>query len=169
MDKKAYALIALFGLAMTACSSNPKHDANAQADEMPVAYGTETDAAQSAEYAAMQPIAAPIPEQKVVYFPFDKAQFDRQFMDVINAHAAHLAAHPEARVRLEGHADERGTPAYNLSLGERRAQAVQQALLLKGASASQIEVLSFGEQRPAVKGQDEKSYQENRRVYFSYN
>lgn len=168
MDKKAYALTVMLGLAMTACSSNPKHDNADQAPEMP-ASTAETDATQSAEYAAMQPIAAPIPEQKKVHFPFDQAQFERQYMDVINAHAAHLAAHPEANVRLEGHADERGTPAYNLSLGEKRAKAVQQALLLKGASADQIEIVSYGEQRPEVEGHNEQSYHENRRVYFNYN
>ena len=64
------------------------------------------------------------------------------------AHGKYLAANPGVRVRLEGHADERGSREYNIGLGERRAQAVKQALLLQGAGASQLTTVSYGEERP---------------------
>ena len=68
------------------------------------------------------------------------------------AHAKYLAANASARVRLEGHTDERGSREYNIGLGERRAQAVRRALLLQGATEAQISTVSYGEERPAVPG-----------------
>ena len=69
---------------------------------------------------------------------------------------------------LEGHADERGTREYNLALGERRANAVQSYLLSQGASRSQIEVVSYGEEKPAMNGHDQMSWEKNRRVEIVY-
>jgi peptidoglycan-associated lipoprotein len=71
-------------------------------------------------------------------------------------------------VRLEGHADERGSREYNIGLGERRAQAVRRVLLIQGASASQISTVSFGEERPAAFGSDEGAWAQNRRVEVKY-
>src|SRR5690606_40227487 len=83
-------------------------------------------------------------------------------------HAAYLAASSTARVVLEGHADERGTVEYNLALGERRAMTVRRFLMANGASAEQLQVVSFGEERPAVMGSTEESYSQNRRVEVKY-
>ena len=71
-------------------------------------------------------------------------------------------------IRLEGHADERGTREYNLALGERRANAVRAYLVAQGASRSQIEVISYGEEKPANSGHNESSWAENRRVEIVY-
>ena len=71
-------------------------------------------------------------------------------------------------VRLEGHADERGSREYNIGLGERRSQAVRRMLLIQGASAAQISTVSFGEERPAEFGSTEEAYAQNRRVVFQY-
>jgi len=71
-------------------------------------------------------------------------------------------------VRLEGHADERGSREYNIGLGERRAQAVRRLLLLQGVSAGQISTVSFGEERPAADGSSESAYAQNRRVEIIY-
>ena len=71
-------------------------------------------------------------------------------------------------VRLEGHADERGSREYNIGLGERRAQAVRQALLIQGVDGSQISTVSFGEERPEALGSSESDYAQNRRVVFVY-
>jgi peptidoglycan-associated lipoprotein len=79
-----------------------------------------------------------------------------------------LADNPGLRVRLEGHADERGTREYNLALGERRANAVRAYLLAQGASRSQIEVVSYGEEKPADGGHDEGAWRQNRRVEVVY-
>ncbi len=92
----------------------------------------------------------------------------RNIASVINAHAKHLAAFGAARVRLEGHTDERGSREYNIALGERRAQAVRRALLLQGAADSQLTTVSYGEERPAAEGSDEAAYEKNRRVEIVY-
>ncbi|MFT5116921.1 MAG: peptidoglycan-associated lipoprotein [Kiritimatiellia bacterium] len=94
------------------------------------------------------------PTATVFYFDFDSSSLRADSRSLLNAHAAALQAKPRA-VRLEGHADERGTREYNIALGERRAQAVRAYLLSQGVTSS-IEVVSYGEERPAV--------QQNRRV-----
>lgn len=106
--------------------------------------------------------------KRVVYFDFDSDTVKDQFTSIIEAHAAYLADHPRARVTLEGHADERGTREYNMALGERRANAVRQFLMLQGANADQLEVISYGEERPVALGHDEDSWRLNRRVELIY-
>jgi len=106
--------------------------------------------------------------KRVVYFDFDKSDIRGDFRDVIQAHAEYLASHSDVAVTLEGHADERGTREYNIALGERRANAVQKMLTLQGASASQIRVVSYGEERPAALGHDEDAWSLNRRAEFIY-
>ncbi|MBA1331230.1 lipoprotein, partial [Candidatus Endoriftia persephone str. Guaymas] len=71
------------------------------------------------------------------------------FRDVLSAHADYLASHPQVSLRLEGHADERGTREYNLGLGEHRANAVRQLLMAEGVDTNQLIVISYGEERPA--------------------
>jgi len=105
---------------------------------------------------------------RLVYFDFDSSEIKGQGTDVVGAHAKFLASHASARVRLEGHTDERGSREYNIGLGERRAQAVRRALLLQGASEGQISTVSYGEERPAVPGHDEAAWAKNRRVEIVY-
>lgn len=105
---------------------------------------------------------------RTVYFDFDRDSVRAEFREIIAGHGRYLAANPSAAVRLEGHADERGSREYNIGLGERRAQAVRQALLLQGAAASQLTTVSYGEERPAVTGSDEESWALNRRVEIVY-
>lgn len=105
---------------------------------------------------------------RLVYFDFDSSEIKGQGTDVVAAHAKYLASHGSARVRLEGHTDERGSREYNIGLGERRAQAVRRALLLQGASEGQISTVSYGEERPAVPGHDEAAWAKNRRVEIMY-
>lgn len=100
----------------------------------------------------------------VFYFDFDVAEFRQADRNVLTFHARDLAANPNKRIRLEGHADERGTREYNLALGERRANGIQNYLIVNGAARSQIEVVSYGEERPADNGTNEAAYQRNRRV-----
>ena len=90
------------------------------------------------------------------------------FNDMLRAHARQLQGNPNMRVRLEGHADERGSREYNIALGERRAQAVRQVLQLQGASSTQLSTVSYGEERPAELGHDETSWEKNRRVELVY-
>ena len=112
--------------------------------------------------------AGSITLQGVFYFDFDQAIVRRDAHRELDQHAGVLADNPGLRVRLEGHADERGTREYNLALGERRANAVRAYLLAQGASRSQIEVVSYGEEKPADGGQDEGAWRQNRRVEVVY-
>ncbi len=107
-------------------------------------------------------------EQTVFYFDFDESSIKSEGKAALMAHAGYLAANPAAQVVLEGHADERGTVEYNLALGERRAMAVRRFLMANGASSSQMKVVSFGEERPAVMGSSAESYAKNRRVEVKY-
>ena len=104
----------------------------------------------------------------IIYFDFDQSELRTEYGDLLARHANQLANNGRMRVRLEGHADERGSREYNIGLGERRAQAVRRMLLIQGASASQISTVSFGEERPAAFGSDEASWALNRRVEIQY-
>ena len=104
----------------------------------------------------------------VIYFDFDSSEIRAEDTDIVARHAIQLRDNPSGSVRLEGHADERGSREYNIGLGERRAQTVRRMLLIQGASASQIVTVSFGEERPAALGGDEEAYAQNRRVEFKY-
>ncbi len=100
----------------------------------------------------------------VVYFAFDSDVVSEEGRQVLKYYADRLLSQPDIRVRLEGHTDERGSPEYNLALGERRAKAVKEVLVLFGVDPSRIEVISYGEARPAVDGHDEAAWAKNRRV-----
>ncbi|MEM1261597.1 MAG: peptidoglycan-associated lipoprotein Pal [Pseudomonadota bacterium] len=104
----------------------------------------------------------------VIYFEYDRSEISPQYAAILAEHARRLAAQPGLRVRLEGHADERGSREYNIGLGERRALAVRRVLLVQGASAGQLSVVSFGEERPAALGSNEEAYRQNRRVALVY-
>jgi peptidoglycan-associated lipoprotein len=104
----------------------------------------------------------------VLYFEFDRSEIRSEFNTMLAAHGRYLASDPALTVRLEGHSDERGSREYNIGLGERRALAVRQILLLQGVTASQVTTVSYGEERPAVFGSDEESYSLNRRVELVY-
>lgn len=104
----------------------------------------------------------------VIYFEFDSSEVRVQDQDLVARHAMQLGNNPGARVRLEGHADERGSREYNIGLGERRAQAVRQMLMIQGVPSDQISTVSFGEERPVAFGSSESDYAQNRRVEFTY-
>ncbi|HSG64457.1 MAG TPA: peptidoglycan-associated lipoprotein Pal [Gammaproteobacteria bacterium] len=104
----------------------------------------------------------------VIYFDYDQSDIRAEYNEVLAAHGGYLAANSTAGLRLEGHADERGSREYNIGLGERRAQAVRRALLLQGAGAVQLTTVSYGEERPAAFGSDEEAYSLNRRVELVY-
>lgn len=112
--------------------------------------------------------SAPAGVARLVYFDFDSSEIRPEFVSVIAAHARALSANASIRVRLEGHSDERGSPEYNIGLGERRDQAVRRALLLQGVAESQLSTVSYGEERPAVAGATEDAWAKNRRVEIVY-
>jgi peptidoglycan-associated lipoprotein len=101
---------------------------------------------------------------RVVYFDFDSFTVRDDGKPVIDAHARSLAANRTRKLVIEGHTDERGSREYNLALGQKRAQAVAQAMKLLGATDAQLEAVSYGEERPAAQGSDEAAWAKNRRA-----
>lgn len=103
-------------------------------------------------------------DSRIVYFEFDKSEVTPAYADMLESHARHLVDNPSWSLRLEGHADEKGSREYNIGLGERRAQAVKRIMMLQGVGADQLATVSYGEERPASDGSDEESWSLNRRV-----
>ncbi len=104
----------------------------------------------------------------VIYFDFDSSELRADDTDTVARHAMLLGQNDSTAVRLEGHADERGSREYNIGLGERRAQTIRRLLLIQGAGTSQVSTVSFGEERPAAEGSNEAAYSQNRRVEIIY-
>jgi peptidoglycan-associated lipoprotein len=168
----AVLIVAVFGMA--ACAHKPPKEAPPPPPAEATA-GTEANGANSANAgganASDQEAAGPqagLLAKRTIYFDFDNSEIKGEGTDIVAAHAKYLAANPSARVRLEGNTDERGSREYNIGLGERRAQAVRRALLLQGASDTQLSTVSYGEERPAAAGHDETAWAKNRRVEIVY-
>jgi len=106
--------------------------------------------------------------EKIIYFAFDSNAVGDDYIELVKHHGKYLSFNANASVRLEGHADERGTREYNIALAESRAQAVKQLMLYEGASNEQISVISYGEEKPIEFGHDEESMSLNRRVEVVY-
>ncbi|MBW3563468.1 MAG: peptidoglycan-associated lipoprotein Pal [Acidobacteria bacterium] len=100
------------------------------------------------------------------YFAFDAYTLTTESQDNLALSAAWLKSHPEYRLRIEGHADERGTQQYNLALGERRAQSAKEYLMALGIPASRMRTISYGEERPFDTGSNESAWARNRRAHL---
>ena len=179
-------LIALPAITLMACSSAPEEDAAAlEAERNRIAAEqqaqAEREAAQQkaqAEAAAAEQLQrardmiaqekAELESQQTVYFDFDRASIKSEFFPVLRKHAEFLVKNSDQSVVIEGHTDSRGTPEYNIALGERRAQAVETFLRNEGVSGSQISVVSYGEEKPAVMGSSEYAFAQNRRAVVVY-
>ncbi len=116
---------------------------------------------------ALQDPDSPL-SKRVIYFDFDSNEVRPEYRPILAAHAEFLARNSQVTVVLEGHADERGSREYNIALGERRTKAVKQLLVLQGASASQMQSISFGEERPVALGHEDSAWSLNRRVELLY-
>lgn len=106
--------------------------------------------------------------EEVVYFDYDRDEVKQEYRELIAAHAQFLRDNPQSRVKLGGHADERGSREYNLALSERRAKAVFNQLMLAGVPEAQLSTAARGEEYPAVDGHNEAAWSKNRRVEFEY-
>lgn len=102
----------------------------------------------------------------IVYFDFDKFNIKPEYRDLLQQKADLMKSYPSIRVRIEGNCDARGTQEYNLALGERRARAVYEYLVMLGVSPSQLETISYGKERPAVEGTGPAVWAQNRRDDF---
>ena len=105
---------------------------------------------------------------RTIYFEYNSAKLSDETLSILEVHGAFIAENGNVEVRLEGHADERGSREYNIALGDRRAQTVRRVLLLQGASTDQIDTVSYGEEQPSVLGQTEEAWAANRRVELIY-
>ncbi len=157
-------VISLFVLG--ACSSTSEmEDESANTESAASSSSSSSSGAGSSNQLTQEQIRAQNAlRQTVFYFDFDVAEFKPADRETLTYHARDLAANSGKRIRLEGHADERGTREYNLALGERRANGILNYFIVNGASRSQIEVVSYGEERPEQSGQSEQAYSRNRRV-----
>ena len=107
-------------------------------------------------------------DQRIVYFEYDSSSLDDLARRIVEAHAQNSLQNPGVKLRLVGHADERGSREYNLALGDRRAASVNKMFQANGISSSRIYAISMGEEEPAALGHDEESWQMNRRVEIVY-
>lgn len=109
-----------------------------------------------------------ISTERSVFFDFDVFTIKAEYVKLVERHGNYLAAKPALSIKIEGNADERGSSEYNLALGQKRAQAVMQALMTYGVKASQMEAVSWGKERPKATGHDETAWAENRRADLVY-
>lgn len=156
-------------LALVACSKKVKESPDSNAGGNTGDTGATTNPySGSGKFQPMDLDSHPCLRQRVVYFDFDQDMLKPEFQAAIACHAKYLQDRPESRMTLEGSADERGTREYNLGLGERRGNAVSSALQASGGSASQITVVSYGEERPTCLDSGEDCWAKNRRVEIVY-
>ncbi|VAW91614.1 Tol-Pal system peptidoglycan-associated lipoprotein PAL [hydrothermal vent metagenome] len=160
-------LVGVFGL-LAGCSSTTKEDDAGKSTTASADSTQGADMGGSGMATEMHSGQADALSKRVIYFEFDSSDVTSEAREIISAHAQNLSQNANLSVVLEGHADERGTREYNVALGESRAKAVKQLLVVQGVSGSQIQVISFGEERPAAVGHDESAWGLNRRVELLY-
>jgi peptidoglycan-associated lipoprotein len=159
----------LLTLALGACGkkAQPVAPAPAAPTAAPAAAPAPTPAAPAAESAAERAARVRAVLHEIVYFDFDRSDVRADARPVLDSKVPHLREDGAIRLRIEGHADERGSAEYNLALGMRRANAVKQYFVGFGLDGARFEVVSFGEERPAVTGSNEAAWARNRRAEFN--
>ncbi|GAC25462.1 peptidoglycan-associated lipoprotein Pal [Paraglaciecola mesophila] len=174
--------LALPIVTMVACSSGPSEEELAAESNRVAAAQAEADrkAAEEAKVQAgnMKPMLSPeevmqkeksaLMDDQVVYFDFDRSSVSSKYYSLLDQHAAFLLKNPGQAVVIEGHCDNRGTPEYNIALGERRAKSVETYLMNAGVSASQVSVVSYGEEKPVDTSGTAAAFAENRRGVLVY-
>jgi peptidoglycan-associated lipoprotein len=164
-------VVAMACIALAACtkqSVKPENAANGTSGGPPGASTQQYVSNSGGKYTPADLETDSCLRQRVVYFDFDKDTLKPEFQAVVACHAKYLMDRPDARMSLEGSADERGTREYNRGLGERRGNAVMAAVHGSGASNGQMEVISYGEERPVCTESNEECWAKNRRVEIVY-
>ncbi|CAM3569865.1 MULTISPECIES: peptidoglycan-associated lipoprotein Pal [Pseudoalteromonas] len=167
-------MVALPVMTLAACSSSSSVDEGA-ASESNQAATTQDNTVdvntmsreKSAEEKLREKYEA-LRQEQIVYFDFDKSTIQSKYAELLQAHADFLVKNPSVKVLVEGHADERGTPEYNIALGESRGKSVAKYLQSLGVSDSQISVVSYGEEKPMIKSRTEEAFAKNRRAVLVY-
>ena len=155
---------------LAACASKKPVEPVAETKPAPVAETKPVVAPASVAPVAVDPLNDPnsLLANRSMYYPLDGYVVQNADKAVVQAHARYLAEHSDRSVRLEGNADERGSNEYNLALGQRRADGVKNMLILGGAKSSQIETVSYGEEKPKANGHEESAWAQNRRTDLIY-
>ncbi|MCO7224776.1 peptidoglycan-associated lipoprotein Pal [Pleionea sp. CnH1-48] len=165
-------ILTLPALFMVACSTtNDGAEDSQQNTETSTETTVETPVdttPQETEADRLERINAETRAQRTVYFEFDDSTVSTSSQDLLKAHAWFLSKNPGISVVVEGHCDERGTPEYNLALGERRGKSVKDVLISYGVNASQVRVVSYGEEKPANPAHTESAWSKNRRAVLDY-
>jgi peptidoglycan-associated lipoprotein len=167
--KKIILSIVLVNLLAACASDKPKEVVNepttpsATTAAEPAQTATTAEAGATTASAAASAEAA-VPDKRSVYFPFDVDVVQANDRATVQGHGEYLGKNKNAKVRVEGNADERGSSEYNLALGQRRANNVKKLLILSGAKAAQIETVSFGEEKPRCAEHNEACWSQNRRA-----
>jgi len=156
-------LVALPMLTLAACSSNSDSTAATEGavETAPAEQGMSAEEMMRQKYEALR-------QDNTIYFDFDKDEIKGQYAELLQAHAEFLKQNNTVKVLVEGHGDERGTPEYNIALGERRAKAVATYLQNLGVDATQLSIVSYGEEKPADTTHTEEAFAKNRRAVLVY-
>jgi len=173
---KFSALILLASAVLAGCSSTPVAQTSAKSTETPAVVPMLTPATSSAPKPVVSSVTlpphldpkSPISTERSIYFDFDVFTIKPDSLKLVEQHGNYLLSKPALSIRIEGNADERGNSEYNLALGQKRAQAVLQALKTYGVKDSQMEAVSWGKERPKATGHDESAWKENRRADLVY-
>jgi len=162
--------ILIMGMLAACATEKPKQETKPETPAPAAQAPAQPAQQESPANVAVDPLNDPnsILAKRSVYYPFDVAVVQSEDRPVVDAHAQYLSTHPDAKVRLEGNCDERGSNEYNLALGQRRADGVKKLLLSGGASPSQIVAVSNGEEKPKLTCHAEKCWKENRRTDIIY-
>lgn len=155
-------MLALPMIAVAACSSKKGNDKTGAENNV-----ADSNASLTAEQLASQQMQE-LQSNNIVYFGFDKYNVPPEYAQLLDQHATFLRGNPSVKITVEGHSDEKGTPEYNIALGERRANAVKIYLQSKGVNGEQITIVSYGKEKPAIQGNDESAYAKNRRAILVY-
>jgi len=166
-------LALVFAVAISACKTTPPETDEPATDTQPaevVEDVTTSGAPDPRDYTDARNFdnSESLLSKRVIYFDFDKSEVKAEYRAIVAAHASYVASHGSSRVTLEGHADERGTREYNLGLGERRGNSISGLLSAAGAMGSQLDTVSYGEERPVCRVSDEDCWWQNRRVEIIY-
>ncbi len=164
--------VLIFALAMTACKKDEVKPEVDNTDTNTDTTVVETTPVRTDGLICCNPADLTNPNsllsKRVVYFDYDMATIRSEFREMLGLHAQYLAANPSARMTVEGHADERGSREYNLALGEKRGYAVANLLRAQGATAGQVTVVSYGEERPEATCSNDSCWSKNRRGVIVY-
>ena len=171
---KNAAIVILIAAALAGCASKetkteaPVADRSAQPSANAGQSATATPTRPTTTQAG-NPLATGQLAQRSVYFDYDSNAVKDEYRGLVQAHSRYLTGDKrDARIRIEGNCDERGSREYNLALGQRRAEAVKKVMTVLGVADNRIETISYGEEKPVAGGHDEQAWAQNRRADIKY-